>query len=212
MSLFARDISELKKEDKNLTSSHRFLQSANCHKEMNPLLNELIIEIKSLTGCCAVGMRILDEEGNIPYERVRAEEALQKSNEELERQVEVHTTELVLLNQQLNLEIEERQCTEEELLIYQDKLRSLSSELLFTVARERREIATELHDRIGFDTSGLSSLKPSNGDFGLFSILERLRPLGGRLEIESEPGSGSRVTIVLPLSCTPENTRESHVP
>ena len=49
--------SELKKADKNLPASHHFLQIANCHKEMNPLLNEFIIEIKNLTGCCAVGMR-----------------------------------------------------------------------------------------------------------------------------------------------------------
>jgi PAS domain S-box-containing protein len=466
-----RDISELKKAEKRLLASHHFLQIANRHGELNPLLTEFIDEIKKMTDCYAVGMRIVDEEGKFPYqafvgfsqefyqsennlsissgecicmkviragtdhqrpfftqagsfftestthmlaslseaekretfsvckefgyesvamvpirmgdkilglihvadrrkgfipfevveilegaamqlghaiERVQAEEALKKSNEDLERQVEDRTTELVLLNQQLTLEIKERQATDEKLLIHQEKLRSLSSELLLTEARERRELAIELHDRIGqtlaitkiklgelgksmasspfagalkeirgfieqtiqdtrfltfelsppvlyelgleaalawlvkqteeknririafkddgqpkpldekcrviifratrelllnilkhaqaktavvsmqrngaairidieddgvgFDTSELSSLKPRSGGFGLFSIMERLRPLDGRLEIESEPGSGSRVTIVLPLSCTPENTRESHVP
>jgi PAS domain S-box-containing protein len=35
--------------------------------------------------------------------------------------------------------------------------------------------------------------------FGLFSIRERMELLGGRVEIESAPGSGTRVTIVVPL-------------
>ena len=45
-----------------------FLNIANRHIEMNPLLNEYVMEIKKLTGCEAVGIRMLDKEGNIPYE------------------------------------------------------------------------------------------------------------------------------------------------
>jgi signal transduction histidine kinase len=40
---------------------------------------------------------------------------------------------------------------EEELGAYQDRLRSLASQLAMTEERERREIATHLHDRIGQD-------------------------------------------------------------
>jgi signal transduction histidine kinase len=35
---------------------------------MDPLLAAFVAELKSFTGCEAVGIRILDEEGNIPYE------------------------------------------------------------------------------------------------------------------------------------------------
>ncbi|KKM69097.1 hypothetical protein LCGC14_1454290 [marine sediment metagenome] len=45
-----------------------FLKIANRYTEMNPLLDEFILEIKKLTKCDSVGIRLLDTEGNIPYE------------------------------------------------------------------------------------------------------------------------------------------------
>ena len=48
-------------------AAQRFLIIANSHTEMEPLLQEFIMELKKLTGCAAVGIRILDERGNIPY-------------------------------------------------------------------------------------------------------------------------------------------------
>ena len=455
-----RDITELKKASRKLNASNQFLQIANRHKEMAPLLNEFIAETKRLTDCAAVGIRIPDGQGNLPFkatvgcgerfcksdnllpvnagkcmckeivrqpsgqkssfftesgsfytdstahllatvsekeqqtmcymcknqeyeslalipiraegkihglifaadprqnllapetveilegasmqlgtaiERVRAEEAVQKSHRELEKRVKDRTAKLVSANKLLNLEIEERILNEKKLREQQDKLRSLSSELLLTEERERRRIATELHDRIGqslaitkiklgelreslpskstvaaldnirqfidqiiqdtrtltfelsppvlyelgleaglewlisqieekhgirikfengdlstlyddschvvifqaarellfnivkhagaqsavlsirkdeetirldisddgvgFDTAKLSSSGAGSMGFGLFSIRERLSSLGGHLAIESEPGSGTRVTMVLPLSC-----------
>ena len=57
-----------KKTEEALQASHRFLEAANLHSEMEPLLKEFVSQVKELSGCEAVGMRILDEEGNIPYE------------------------------------------------------------------------------------------------------------------------------------------------
>ena len=45
-----------------------FLKIANRFSEMNPLLEEFVLEIKKLTKCDSVGIRILDTEGSIPYE------------------------------------------------------------------------------------------------------------------------------------------------
>lgn len=42
--------------------------------------------------------------------------------------------------------------------------------------------------------------------FGLFSVQERLRPLGGDMQVESEVGRGTRVTLRFPI--TPERTGE----
>ncbi|MDT8378156.1 MAG: PAS domain S-box protein [Desulfotignum sp.] len=42
-----------------------------------------------------------------------------------------------------------RKTTEEKLLVYQSKLKTLSSELSLAEERERRRISSELHDRIG---------------------------------------------------------------
>ena len=54
-----------------LKASNRFLIIANRHNEMAPLLDEFIDEIGRITGCDAVGVRILDDEGNIPYQAYR---------------------------------------------------------------------------------------------------------------------------------------------
>jgi PAS domain S-box-containing protein len=82
-------------------------------------------------------------------DRKRIEDALQSAHDNMEQQVKIRTAQLVSANKQLNAEIEERKTKEKKLLEHQVKLRSLSSELLLTEERERRHIATELHDRIG---------------------------------------------------------------
>ena len=48
----------------------------------------------------------------------------------------------------------------------------------------------------GFDTQCLSRLPGARGGFGLCTLRERLASLGGRLEINSSPGAGTRAVIV----------------
>jgi PAS domain S-box-containing protein len=50
-------------------------------------------------------------------------------------------------------------------------------------------------DGVGFEPTKIGS----NTGFGIFSIRERLEQLDGHLEIESEPGRGSRFTMTAPL-------------
>ena len=50
----------------------------------------------------------------------------------------------------------------------------------------------------GFDPETLASRRLDQASFGLFSIQQRLVHLGGRMEIESAPGRGTRVTLVIP--------------
>jgi PAS domain S-box-containing protein len=54
--------------ENDLRTSLQFLEIANRHTEMTPVLNEFVSEIKKITGCEAVGMRILDDNGHIPYQ------------------------------------------------------------------------------------------------------------------------------------------------
>jgi PAS domain S-box-containing protein len=55
----------------------------------------------------------------------------------------------------------------------------------------------------GFDTSRLRTEGGSSGGFGLFSISERIGFLGGQMEIQSAPGKGSRLNLMVPYR-TPE--------
>ena len=54
-------------------------------------------------------------------------------------------------------------------------------------------------DGVGFDASKVVSLPSIEGGFGLFSIRERVKALGGSVEIKSAPKRGTLVTILAPL-------------
>ena len=54
-------------------------------------------------------------------------------------------------------------------------------------------------DGVGFDSVEVASMAAKRAEFGLFSIRERLEQLGGRIEINSEPGHGSTITMIAPL-------------
>ncbi len=51
----------------------------------------------------------------------------------------------------------------------------------------------------GFDPKILETSAGERDSFGLFSIQERMKHLGGTLEIESKNGSGCRTTLTIPL-------------
>lgn len=51
---------------------------------------------------------------------------------------------------------------------------------------------------VGFDSSRASPAADMNGGFGLFNIRERLRSIGGMLDIDSVPGRGTSVSITVP--------------
>ncbi len=67
-------------------------------------------------------------------------------------------------------------------------------------------------DGAGFDaTEAGQSFGPAGG-FGLFSIREQLDHIGGRLEVVSRPGHGTRVVASAPLSPQPEDSPDDAHP
>ena len=52
-------------------------------------------------------------------------------------------------------------------------------------------------DGLGFDAGNVGTVGVDGG-FGLFSIRERVKSYNGKIKIESEPGKGSEVTVILP--------------
>jgi signal transduction histidine kinase len=54
-------------------------------------------------------------------------------------------------------------------------------------------------DGVGFVGAADGSIQSDHGGFGLFSIRERLKVLGGTLEISSSPGKGSSLTLSVPV-------------
>jgi PAS domain S-box-containing protein len=64
-------------------------------------------------------------------------------------------------------------------------------------------------DGVGFHIPQEEHQLTTPQGFGLFSISERLRHVGGRLEIDSGRGQGTRVTLVVPLKDKREKKRGS---
>jgi PAS domain S-box-containing protein len=72
---------------------------------------------------------------------------------------------------------------------------SKSKKVAVTLTQEGQEARLEIKDwGIGFDPQAVEK-----GHFGLEGIRQRVRLVGGRLTIESKPGSGTVVQVVVPI-------------
>jgi PAS domain S-box-containing protein len=85
-------------------------------------------------------------------------------------------------------------------------------ELLFNVVKHAKALVVKVSlnregmnlrvqvadDGVGLGIDPKSAAAAAQG-FGLFSIRERLKHLGGNMEVESEPGRGTQVTLTVPL-------------
>ena len=68
------------------------------------------------------------------------------------------------------------------------------------IAQQAHEVRIRVSDAgVGFRPGDLRAEGGTSGGFGLFSIRQRLELLGGRMEIDSAPGYGSRFLLVAPL-------------
>ncbi len=62
--------------------------------------------------------------------------------------------------------------------------------------------------RVADDGRGFDPAKNPGEGFGLQSMHERLEKLGGRVEVESAPGKGTRVTCVCPLEDSSKDRKQ----
>jgi PAS domain S-box-containing protein len=72
---------------------------------------------------------------------------------------------------------------------------SKSKKVTVTMTQQGQDVRLEVQDwGIGFDLQSVAQ-----GHFGLEGIRQRVRLLGGRLAIESTPGAGTRIEVVVPI-------------
>lgn len=96
-----------------------------------------------------------------------------------------------------------------ELLINSSKYAG-TGEATVTLEQRDGQLQIQVRDQgAGFDVSAAAATAaaapgaPTGGlssNFGLFSVRERMKALGGAFEIQSAPGKGARATLTLPLS------------
>ncbi|QTA79889.1 Two component system response regulator/histidine kinase [Desulfonema limicola] len=72
-----------------------------------------------------------------------------------------------------------------------------------SIGRESSNMILVVEDYgIGFDTAKMKSSFNKNKSFGLFSINERLAYIGGEMDIQSAPGSNTKISLLVPLKNT----------
>ena len=89
------DITERKQAEETVRTSQRFLEIANRHMTMPSLLEEFATDLRKLTGCSAIGIRLLDDEGNIPYQ---AHEGFSREFYELESPLKIQSDQCMCIN------------------------------------------------------------------------------------------------------------------
>jgi len=75
-----------------------------------------------------------------------------------------------------------------------------------TLRAERENVVLEISD----DGAGFDSKSPNGSGIGLASMLSRTQEAGGKLEVQSSPGKGTRIVVRVPaFSCEPIAEDES---
>ncbi len=75
-----------------------------------------------------------------------------------------------------------------------------ASRLILEVKREEAAVRASLFDNgRGFDIEKLIAQPGSSRGLGLLGMRERVGYLGGSLDIQSAPGRGTRVTVLIPI-------------
>lgn len=73
--------------------------------------------------------------------------------------------------------------------------------VVISVKRQDNELLLQVSDDgKGFDVDQITRIEESGRGAGLFSMKERTRLMGGRCSIDSRPGKGTKVNVLVPLN------------
>jgi signal transduction histidine kinase len=90
-----------------------------------------------------------------------------------------------------------------------------TGEATVTVDQCGNQLRIQVRDQgAGFDPTAAAALATTSGvssKFGLFSIRERMKALGGSFNIESAPGKGATATVILPLNAVQAKTAKNSI-
>ena len=86
-------------------------------------------------------------------------------------------------------------------LLFNTAKHAATDQARIRVHRENERLLVTVEDQgKGFDPAKVARRPGGAGGLGLFSIQERLRSLGGHMDIRSAPGQGTRTTLMAPVS------------
>lgn len=171
-------------------------------KNASPDVMEHVSEIKRLTEKALHTSRILAIEFNPP---ILKEEGLDAALKWLAHHMQTQHNLEVPVSITGNFRI----IPEEERLLLIHFVRELltnvskhahTAQVQLTVKQLNNDLVITVEDNgVGFDVEAVRKKQKENKHFGIFRIEERLHLIGGRLEIQSQPGKGTITRIIVPL-------------
>jgi PAS domain S-box-containing protein len=160
-----RDITERKQAEEALQASSRFLQIAYSGTELSALLKEFVKEIKDYTGCAAVGIRILDQEGKIPYQ---AYEGFSRSFYEMESPLSIKSDKCMCINV-IKGDVDPR------LPFYTEGgsfYMNGTTRFLATVSEEEKGQTRNVCNQVGYESVALVPIRLKDNILGLIHIAD----------------------------------------
>ena len=162
----ARNISDRKLYEKRITAANNLLRITNRHIKMQPMLQEFIVEIKTLTKCSAAAIRIMDEQGMIPYAEA---DGFSPDFCSLENNLSIHSNEGMCARVIKN--------DPDSLAPYFTHngsyfINSMSAFLSTATAKQRSILRNNCH-RFGYESLALIPIRSGNKTLGLIHVADQ---------------------------------------
>jgi PAS domain S-box-containing protein len=189
--------------DDALQASRRFLEIANRHTRLSPLLDEFVSEIQHLSGCEAVGVRILDETGNIPYQ---AYTGFTQEFYELESPLSIHGDPCMCINVIRGIPDAKRPFYTEAGSFYING----TSRFLAEVTEKEKGPARDACHRFGYESVALIPMRLGEHILGLIHLADSRENVIPKEIVELLEWTAKQLAIAFKRIKAEESLQESH--
>lgn len=159
------DVTERVRTNRQLQFSARLLEIANRHTKMKPLLGDFVEQIREFTGCSAAGIRMLDEEGNIPYE---AHRGFSGKFHELENPLSVYVDKCMCVNVMTGAVDPELSCCTSSGCFYTNS----AARFLDGMSEEDRGSVRSICNNYGYESVALIPICSRDNALGLIHVAD----------------------------------------
>ncbi len=151
-------------EERQRVSLH-FLSIANRYQAVDPLLHQFIQEIAQLTGCTAVGIRLLDPDGSIPYQ---AYQGFSHQFYELESPLSIQSDQCMCINV-ITRETDPQQPFYTE---YGSFYMNRTTHFLSRVPEEEKDTTRNVCNQFGYESVALIPIRVNDHILGLIHVAD----------------------------------------
>jgi PAS domain S-box-containing protein len=186
----AIDISVKVQQSKKKELIRRCLQIAGNAMQIRPVLEGFIRELKSFLGCEAVGIRMLDEHGNIPYQ---AYEGFNRSFYESESPLSLHTDRCMCISVIKGTTNPEQPFFTTGGSFYINA----TTKFLSTVSDQQKGDTRNVCNAYGYESVALVPISIGDDILGLFHLADRRENMFPLSEVEMLESLAGQLALVL---------------